>query len=94
MPTSSDQKPDAEQRTERGYRVRQVTHYQPSWKEKERSQPGGFYIQLILDHGVEEYVLEPEVNDADVLLKMLALGGYIGFDVDRKVLMFPNCSTK
>ena len=94
MPTNSDQKPDTEQTIERGYRVRQVTHYQPSWKEKERGQPGGFYIQLILDHGVEEYILEPQVEDADVLLKLLSQGGYIGFDIDRKVLMFPNNSTK
>ena len=94
MPINTDQKPESEQQTERGYRVRQVTHFQPSWKEKERGQPGGFYIQLILDHGVEEYVLQPEVEDADVLLKLLAQGGYIGFDLDRKVLVFPNISAK
>ena len=94
MPASSDQKPEVEQQTERGYKVRQVTHFQPSWREKERGQPGGFFIQLILDHGVEEYILEPEVEDADVLLKLLAMGGYIGFDVARKVLMFPNVATK
>ncbi len=94
MPVPSDQKPDAEQQTEKSYRVRQVTHYQSSWKEKERGQPGGFYIQLILDHGVDEYILEPDVEDADLLLKLLAQGGYVGFDVGRKVLMFPNTSTK
>ena len=94
MPTNSDQKPDTEQQTERGYRVRQVTHHQPSWKEKERGQPGGFYIQLILDHGVEEYILEPEVEDADLLLKLLSQGGYVAFDLDRKVLVFPNSSSK
>ena len=94
MPSNSEQKPEAEQQTERSYQVRQVTHYQPSWREKERGQSGGFYIQLILDHGVEEYILEPEVNDADLLLKLLSQGGYVGFDVNRKVIMFPNSSTK
>ncbi len=78
---------------ERGYKVRQVTHYQPSWRESQEGAPGSFYIQLILDHGVDEYILEPEADDADVLLKLLAQGGYIGFDKERKVLMFPNLST-
>ncbi len=94
MPANSDQKPEAEQQIERAYRIRQVTHYQPSWKEKERGQPGGFYIQLILDHGVDKYILEPEVEDADLLIKLLAQGGYIGFDIERKVLMFPNSAAK
>ena len=44
--------------------------------------------------GVEEYVLEPDVEDADVLLKLLSQGGYIGFDRERKVLMFPNLPGK
>jgi hypothetical protein len=91
---NQDSQNQQEQQTKQGYQVRQVTHYQPSWQEKQRGEPGKFFVQLILDHGVEEYVLEPDVEDADVLLKLLAQGGYIGFDQDRKVLMFPNCPTK
>ena len=94
MATNTEQNTSAEQQLERGYKVRQVTHYQASWREKERGQSGTFYIQLILDHGVAEYILEPEVEDADVLLKLLANGGFIGFDGERKVLMFPNNPSK
>lgn len=94
MPTENNQKPEGEQQLERDYRVRQVTHYQPSWRPSQAGQAGSFYIQLILDQGVEEYILQPNAEDADVLIKLLAQGGYIGFDIARKVLMFPNCSTK
>ena len=92
MPASDDPQTQQEQQTKQNYKVRQVTHFQPSWHEKERGQQGSFYIQLILDHGVEEYILEPDGEDANVLLKLLAAGGYIGFDMARKVLMFPNCT--
>ncbi len=94
MPTNQDPQSQQEQQTKQGYKVRQVTHYQPSWQEKQRGEAGNFYVQLILDHGVEEYVLEPDVEDADVLLKLLSQGGYIGFDQERKVLMFPNLPVK
>ena len=94
MPATQDPQGQQEQQTKQGYKVRQVTHYQPSWREKERGQEGSFYVQLILDHGVEEYVLEPNAEDADVLLKLLAQGGYIGFDMERKILMFPNLASK
>ena len=94
MPETTDFKPQAEQQLERNYRVRQVTHYQASWTQKEPGQSGGFYIQLILDHGVEEFIIEPDAQDAQVLVGLLAQGGYIGFDIARKVLMFPNNGTK
>ena len=91
---NSDQKPENEQQLERSYRIRQVTHYQTSWTEKGPQQPGGFTIQLILDHGVDEYILQTEAQDTEVLTRLLAQGGYIGFDLQRKVLMFPNNSAK
>ena len=90
MPANDDPQTQQEQQTKQNYKVRQVTHFQPSWHERTRGEGGSFYIQLILDHGVEEYILEPDADDADVLLKLLAQGGYIGFDMGRKVLMFPN----
>lgn len=87
-----DEQGRQEQQLRQGYKVRQVTHYQPSWRELQRGAPGSFSIQLILDHGVEEYILEPAAEDADVLLKLLAQNSYIGFDMERKVLMFSNLS--
>ena len=75
---------------ERQIQVRQVTHVQASWTEEERGAPGAFTVQLILDHGADEYVLRPTVEDTDVLVKLLARSSNATFDVDRKVLMFGN----
>ena len=78
----------AEQRTEKSHKVRQVTNVQASWTEQVRGQPGKFTIQLILDHGVEEYILQPHVEDAGLLLKLFAKGIPTMFDMERKVVMF------
>jgi hypothetical protein len=75
---------------ERQIQVRQVTHVQASWTEEDRGAPGAFTLQLILDHGADEYVLRPTAGDTDVLVKLLARSSNATFDVDRKVLMFGN----
>ena len=75
---------------ERQIQVRQVTHVQASWTEQERGAPGAFTLQLILDHGADEYVLRPSAEDADVLVKLLARSSNASFDMDRKVLIFGN----
>jgi hypothetical protein len=77
-----------EQRTEDQIQVRQVTHVQASWTEQERGAPGAFTFQLILDEGVDEYVLRPTAEDADVLLQLLRRSDSASFDTDRKVLIF------
>jgi len=73
---------------ERRYKVRQVTDIQASWVEKGRGEAGRFTLQLILDGGVEEYILAPEAEDIDVLLGLFARSGHATFDLERKVLMF------
>ena len=83
-------KPEEEQRTEGRIQTRQVTHYQVSWSERERGAPGALTVQLILDHGVEEYVLRPTAEDTEVLLALLQRAGSATFDLGRKVLMFTN----
>ncbi|HJR15888.1 MAG TPA: hypothetical protein VJ808_03460 [Gemmatimonadales bacterium] len=75
---------------ERQIQVRQVTHVQASWTEEDRGEPGAFTLQLILDHGADEYVLRPTADDADVLVKLLARSKNATFDLDRKVLVFAN----
>ncbi len=80
--------------TEGQIRVREVTQYQVTWTERERAQPGAFTVQLILDHGGEEYVLRPTAEDAEVLVDLLATGESVYFDLDRRVLMFGNRSTR
>ena len=73
---------------QRQIQVRQVTHVQASWTEEERGGPGAFTLQLILDHGADEYVLRPSGEDADVLVKLLARSKSATFDLERKVLIF------
>ncbi len=72
-----------EQRTEEQIQVRQVTHVQASWTEQERGAPGAFTFQLILDEGVDEYVLRPTAEDAAVLLQLLRRSDSASFDLDR-----------
>jgi hypothetical protein len=47
-------------------------------------------LQLVLDHGADEYVLRPSAEDADVLVKLLARSRSATFDLERKVLVFAN----
>lgn len=78
---------EQERRTEETIRVRQVTHVQVSWAERERGEPGAFTIQLILDNGADEYVLRPTADDADVIARLLEKSDGAVFDLDRKVLI-------
>lgn len=82
-------KPTAEQNTEQAIRVRQVTDVQASWTEHGRGERGSFTVQLILDNGAEEYVLQPTAEDTKVMLRLLDKSSSIYFDLDRKVLI-PN----
>jgi hypothetical protein len=77
-----------EARTEQAIRVRQVTHFQVAWTEQERAKLGAVTIQLLLDHGSDEYVLRPTAEDALLLVDLLRGGGEAYFDLERKVLMF------
>jgi hypothetical protein len=83
-----------ERRTQARYDIRQVTNIQASWTETRRGEEGKFTLQLILDNGVEEYILEPEAEDIDVILKLFARSGHTTFDVGRKVLMFANMTVR
>jgi hypothetical protein len=80
---------EAEQRTQSAIKVRQVTDYQASWTEEERGDSGSFTVQLILDDGAEEYVLQPNVKDMKVIQDLLNNAGSVYFDLERKVLI-PN----
>jgi len=74
--------------SDHAFQVRQVTNMQASWQEQERGKAGLFTLQLILDNGVEEYILEPEAEDLESLLKLFKISKHTTFDVGRKVLMF------
>lgn len=77
---------------EQQLKVRDVTQIQASWTEQERGAPGAFTIQLILDNGVDEYVLRPTPQDTKVLLELFQRSDHATFDLGRKVLMFSNLS--
>ncbi|MDP9350988.1 MAG: hypothetical protein M3P51_05550 [Chloroflexota bacterium] len=81
-----------EEKLEQQIQIREVTQVQASWTEQERGGPGAFTLQLILDNGVDEYVLRPTADDADVLLQLLHRSDHATFDLGRKVLMFSNLS--
>ena len=82
----------AEQRTEGQIRVRQVTNVQFSWSEEGRGDRGAFTLQLVLDNGTEEYVLQPTAEDAKVQLELFESADAVYFDLDRKVLIPSNLS--
>ena len=91
MPEQDDQRSQQSQQLQTRYAVRQVTDIQASWVEQAR---GRFTLQLILDNGVEEYILEPDADDLDVLVKLFARSDHTTFDLERKVLMFSNLSVE
>jgi hypothetical protein len=80
----------AEQNTEQTVRVRQVTDVQISWTEHGRGDHGSFTVQLILDNGAEEYVLQPTAEDTKVTIELLKRAQSLYFDLDRKVLIHSN----
>jgi hypothetical protein len=73
-------------------RVREITDWQPTWTENEPGIAGIFTVQLVLDHGAEEYVIRPTAEDIDVLKSLLRDSPQAWFDLERKVLMFGNRS--
>jgi hypothetical protein len=77
-------------RIPRRIQVRQVTSYQASWTERGRGESGVFTLQLILDHGADEHILEVDEDDMDVLLKLLKRSEHTTYDLERGVLMFSN----
>jgi hypothetical protein len=83
---------EREKLTEEQVLVRQVTHVQASWAERERGEAGAFTVQLILDQGVDEYILRPTAEDAKVLLDLFKISSGATFDRARKVLMFNDLS--
>ena len=83
-----DTREELEGRTEQAIAVRQVTQFQASWTEGERGAPGAFTLQLVLDHGADEYVLRPTAEDVHALVALLERDESAFFDLERKVLIF------
>ena len=73
--------------SEKQIKIRQITQVQTSWQEQERGKPGLFILQLILDNGADEYILRPDRDDADLLVKLFARSRHAMFDLERKIVM-------
>ncbi len=81
-------KEQQEQALEEYYVVRQITHIQVSWAEKKRGAPGLFAVQLILDNGADEYIIQPPAEDMEPLLQLFKQAPHPMFDTKRKLLIF------
>lgn len=94
MGNENIQQDEQQQQTARRYKIRQVTQMQPSWVEGERGGDGKFFIQLILDSGVDEYIIQPSAKDIDVILELFEESKHTIWDDERKILIFDNISLK
>ena len=75
--------------TPEGIKVRQVTHWQPTFTYTEPGKGGLYTFQLVLDEGAEEFILTVEDPDeADNLFDWLSKSAVVHFDIDRRVLLF------
>lgn len=90
----ADQDDEAEGRMERRITVRQVTNIQASWTEVERGEEGMFTVQLILDNGADEYLLDVDSDDLEPMLTLFGASDHATFDLERKVLMFGTLKVK
>ncbi len=84
----ADQDEEAEGGMRNRIRVRQVTNIQASWTEVERGKEGLFTVQLMLDNGVDEYLLDVDSDDLEPMLTLFGASEHTTFDLERKVLMF------
>ena len=69
-------------------KVRQVTEVRAAWTETTPGQSGNYAFQLVLDNGVDEYIISTTSQDADVLLRMFERSANVTFDRERKLLKF------
>ncbi len=74
--------------SDRQIKVRKVTHWQPTFIQAKAGGEGSYTLQLILDNGAEEHVLELTEGDADNLFDWLIASTDVHFDMERKTLMF------
>jgi hypothetical protein len=68
--------------------VREVSHYQFSFKAGGAEEPGLWTLQLVLDEGAWEEVLTLTAADADNLQDTLRSVDRVWYDIRRRVLMF------
>lgn len=74
--------------TDDSVRVRQLSHYQLSFRAQDAQTAGTWTLQLVLDEGAWEEIITVTAEDADVLREALSSSKTTYYDIDRRLFMF------
>ena len=74
--------------TDDSIKVRQLTHYQFSFRAGEAQENGLWTLQLVLDEGAWEEVITVTAEDADNLQDVLQDTKVVFYDIERRLFMF------
>ena len=73
--------------TDDSIKVRQLTHYQFSFRAGEAQENGLWTLQLVLDEGAWEEVISVTAEDADNLQDVLEDTKVVFYDIERRLFM-------
>jgi hypothetical protein len=74
--------------TDDSVKVRQLSHYQFSFRAGDAGQNGTWTLQLVLDEGAWEEIITLTADDADNLQDLLEDTKTVFYDIDRRLFMF------
>lgn len=74
--------------TDDSVKVRQLNHYQFSFRAGDADQNGTWTLQLVLDEGAWEEIITLNADDADNLQDLLEDTKTVFYDIDRRLFMF------
>lgn len=74
--------------TDDDVKVRQLTHYQFSFRSGDAGQNGTWTLQLVLDQGAWEEIITVTAEDADNLQDVLVATDTVYYDIERRLFMF------
>lgn len=74
--------------TDDSVQVRQLNHYQFSFRAGEQNSDGLWTLQLVLDEGAWEEIITVTAEDADVLQELLTANKTVFYDINRRLFMF------
>jgi hypothetical protein len=74
--------------TDDSIKVRQLTHYQFSFRAGEAQEDGLWTLQLVLEEGAWEEVISVTAEDADNLQDVLEDTKVVFYDIERRLFMF------
>jgi hypothetical protein len=74
--------------TDDSVKVRQLSHYQFSFRARDAEQNGTWTLQLVLDEGAWEEIITLSADDADNLQDLLEDTKTVFYDIDRRLFMF------